>query len=90
MPVCRALPPPLKHCVFVGHCYVPSYYPVHFMMAAMLLLGMLALFIPTPPSERFGTESRGRLPLSEVPTIEPACLFIVCLFYCFTAHAKSA
>ena len=50
-------------CVLAPFC---SYYPVHFMIATLLILGFVALVVPTPPSDRFGIESRGRLPLSEV------------------------
>ena len=43
-----------------------SYYPVHFMVAAQLLLGTVALVVPTPPSQRFAVERQGRLPIKQL------------------------
>jgi len=43
-----------------------SYAPLHFLVAVMLMLGTAAGRLPRPPSERYGVESRGRLPISEV------------------------
>ncbi len=34
------------------------YYSAHFMMFSMLVLGTIALALPTPPSERFGIERK--------------------------------